>query len=72
MCEINIACTHTTHFNSALSSCVPRGQLENVRLSSEMNSSSASMAREELRESCLRVESLAAQLASMQKEVRSH
>uniref|UniRef100_A0A673WLP7 Lamin B1 n=1 Tax=Salmo trutta TaxID=8032 RepID=A0A673WLP7_SALTR len=45
-------------------------KLENVRLSSEMNSSSASMAREELRESCLRVESLAAQLASMQKETR--
>uniref|UniRef100_A0A4W5LLH2 Lamin B1 n=1 Tax=Hucho hucho TaxID=62062 RepID=A0A4W5LLH2_9TELE len=45
-------------------------KLENVRLSSEMNSSSASMAREELRESSLRVESLAAQLASMQKETR--
>uniref|UniRef100_A0A8C7KAK1 Lamin B1 n=1 Tax=Oncorhynchus kisutch TaxID=8019 RepID=A0A8C7KAK1_ONCKI len=45
-------------------------KLENVRLSSEMNSSSASMAREELRESCLRVESLASQLASMQKETR--
>lgn len=45
-------------------------QLENVRLSSEMNSSSASMAREELHESMLRVESLAAQLASLQKEVR--
>ncbi|XP_026884271.2 lamin-B1 [Electrophorus electricus] len=46
-------------------------KLENVRLSSEMNSSSASMAREELRESVLRVESLAAQLASLQKEARS-
>ncbi len=45
-------------------------QLENVRLSSEMNSSSASLAREELRESSLRVESLAAQLAGLQKEVR--
>ncbi|KAL0965013.1 hypothetical protein UPYG_G00275640 [Umbra pygmaea] len=45
-------------------------KLENVRLSSEMNSSSASMAREELRESSLRIESLAAQLASMQKETR--
>ncbi|XP_041753417.1 lamin-B1 [Coregonus clupeaformis] len=45
-------------------------KLENVRLSSEMNSSSASMAREELRESSLRVESLASQLASMQKETR--
>lgn len=45
-------------------------KLENVRLSSEMNSSSASMAREELRESSLRMESLAAQLASLQKETR--
>lgn len=34
-----------------------------------MNSSSASMAREELKESALRVESLAAQLSSLQKEV---
>uniref|UniRef100_A0AAY4AQA4 Lamin B1 n=1 Tax=Denticeps clupeoides TaxID=299321 RepID=A0AAY4AQA4_9TELE len=46
-------------------------KLENVRLASEMNSSSASMAREELRESSLRMESLAAQLASLQKEVLS-
>ncbi|KAI2642454.1 Lamin-B1 [Labeo rohita] len=46
-------------------------QLENVRLSSEMNSSSASMAREELRESTLRVESLTAQLANLQKEARA-
>lgn len=38
-------------------------------MSSEMNSSAASMAREELKESALRVESLAAQLSSMQKEV---
>ncbi|XP_017345327.2 lamin-B1 isoform X1 [Ictalurus punctatus] len=45
-------------------------KLENIRLSSEMNSSSASMAREELKESALRVESLAAQLASLQKETR--
>lgn len=44
-------------------------QLENVRLSSEMNSSSASLAREELKESAMRVESLSAQLASLQKEV---
>ncbi|XP_047660582.1 lamin-B1 isoform X3 [Tachysurus fulvidraco] len=43
-------------------------KLENVRLSSEMNSSSASMAREELKESIMRVESLSAQLASLQKE----
>uniref|UniRef100_A0A671NWV5 Lamin B1 n=1 Tax=Sinocyclocheilus anshuiensis TaxID=1608454 RepID=A0A671NWV5_9TELE len=46
-------------------------KLENVRLSSEMNSSSASMAREELRESTLRVESLAAQLANLQKQARA-
>ncbi|XP_043106523.1 lamin-B1 [Puntigrus tetrazona] len=46
-------------------------KLENVRLSSEMNSSSASMAREELRESSLRVESLGSQLASLQKEARA-
>ncbi|XP_060752017.1 lamin-B1 [Tachysurus vachellii] len=45
-------------------------KLENVRLSSEMNSSSASMAREELKESIMRVESLSAQLASLQKETR--
>ncbi|TTF71935.1 Lamin-B1 [Bagarius yarrelli] len=46
-------------------------KLENIRLSAEMNSSSASMAREELKESSLRVESLSAQLASLQKETRS-
>ncbi|XP_062870178.1 lamin-B1 isoform X4 [Trichomycterus rosablanca] len=45
-------------------------KVENIRLSSEMNSSSASMAREELKESSMRVESLAAQLASLQKEAR--
>ncbi|KAF5901945.1 lamin-B1, partial [Clarias magur] len=45
-------------------------KMENIRLSSEMNSSSASLAREELKESALRVESLAAQLASLQKETR--
>ncbi|XP_060765179.1 lamin-B1 [Neoarius graeffei] len=45
-------------------------KLENIRLSSEMNSSSANLAREELKESALRVESLAAQLASLQKETR--
>ncbi|MBN3318387.1 LMNB1 protein, partial [Atractosteus spatula] len=39
-------------------------------LSSEMNSSSASMAHEELKETRLRVESLSAQLASLQKETR--
>lgn len=46
-------------------------KLENVRLSSEMNSSSASLAREELRESTMRVESLSSQLADLQKETRS-
>ncbi|KAG7476482.1 hypothetical protein MATL_G00083410 [Megalops atlanticus] len=45
-------------------------KLENTRLSSEMSSSSASMAREELKESRLRVESLSAQLAALQKETR--
>ncbi|XP_007252495.2 lamin-B1 [Astyanax mexicanus] len=45
-------------------------KLENVRLSSEMNSSSASMAREELKEASLRVESLTAQLSGLQKEAR--
>lgn len=35
-----------------------------------MNNSSAGMAREELREARLRMESLSAQLASLQKEVR--
>ncbi|XP_036384578.1 lamin-B1 [Megalops cyprinoides] len=45
-------------------------KLENTRLSSEMSSSSASMAREELKESRLRVESLAAQLGALQKETR--
>uniref|UniRef100_A0A8B9RI16 Lamin B1 n=1 Tax=Astyanax mexicanus TaxID=7994 RepID=A0A8B9RI16_ASTMX len=43
-------------------------KLENVRLSSEMNSSSASMAREDLKEASLRVESLTAQLSGLQKE----
>ncbi|XP_048877083.1 lamin-B1 [Brienomyrus brachyistius] len=47
-----------------------QAKLENTRLSSEMSSSSASLAREELKESRLRVESLAAQLASLQKEAR--
>lgn len=46
-------------------------KLENVRLSSEMNSSSARLAREELRESTMRVESLSSQLADLQKETRS-
>ncbi|XP_071386641.1 lamin-B1 [Centroberyx affinis] len=45
-------------------------KLEDFRRLSEMNSASAGMAREELRESTLRMESLAAQLASLQKETR--
>ncbi|XP_029108647.1 lamin-B1 isoform X1 [Scleropages formosus] len=45
-------------------------KLENTRLSSEMSSSAASMAREELKEARLRMESLSAQLASLQKEAR--
>ncbi|XP_064153280.1 lamin-B1-like isoform X1 [Anguilla rostrata] len=45
-------------------------KLENTRLSAEMSSSAASLAREELRESALRVESLSAQLANLQKETR--
>ncbi|XP_036382833.1 lamin-B1-like [Megalops cyprinoides] len=46
-------------------------KLENTRLASEMSASSASMAREELREALLRVESLASQLTNLQKESRA-
>ncbi|XP_029300961.1 lamin-B1 [Cottoperca gobio] len=45
-------------------------KLEDLHRLSEMNGASASMAREELRESSLRIESLSAQLAGMQKETR--
>ncbi|KAJ8380961.1 hypothetical protein SKAU_G00017390 [Synaphobranchus kaupii] len=45
-------------------------KLENARLSSEMSSTAAGAAREELRESVLRVKSLSAQLANLQKETR--
>ncbi|CAL8322157.1 unnamed protein product [Lota lota] len=45
-------------------------KLEEARQSSQMSSSSANMTREELRESSLRVESLSAQLAGLQKEAR--
>ncbi|KAA0703675.1 Lamin-B1 Precursor [Triplophysa tibetana] len=45
-------------------------KLENVRLCSEMNSSSAGVAREELRESTLRVENLSSQMANLLKEAR--
>ncbi|KAJ4920383.1 hypothetical protein JOQ06_024531 [Pogonophryne albipinna] len=43
-------------------------KLEDLRRMSEMNGASASTAREELRESSLRIDSLTAQLGSMQKE----
>ncbi|XP_033952089.1 LOW QUALITY PROTEIN: lamin-B1 [Pseudochaenichthys georgianus] len=45
-------------------------KLEDLRRMSEMSGASASTAREELRESCLRIDSLTAQLGSMQKETR--
>jgi len=45
-------------------------KLEDLRRFSEMNGASANMAREELRESSLRIESLTAQLAGLQKETR--
>lgn len=46
-------------------------QLDDFRRLSEMNGASANMAREELRESSLRIESLTAQLTNLQKEVRA-
>ncbi|XP_071322667.1 lamin-B1 [Trachinotus anak] len=45
-------------------------KLEDLRRLSEMNGASANMAREELRESSLRIESLSGQLAGLQKETR--
>ncbi|XP_070706692.1 lamin-B1 [Pempheris klunzingeri] len=45
-------------------------KLEDLRQLSEMNGASANIAREELRESSLRMESLTAQLAGLQKESR--
>ncbi|XP_034565047.1 lamin-B1 [Notolabrus celidotus] len=45
-------------------------KLEDLHRLSEMNGASASMAREELRESSLRIESLTAQLSGLQKETR--
>lgn len=45
-------------------------KLEDLRRLSEMNGASANMAREELRESSLRIENLSAQLAGLQKETR--
>ncbi|XP_009955783.1 PREDICTED: lamin-B1, partial [Leptosomus discolor] len=46
-------------------------KLENARLSSEMNSSAANSAREELNESRLRIDNLTSHLNSLQKESRS-
>lgn len=46
-------------------------KLEDLQRMSEMNGASANVAREELRESGLRIESLSAQLASLQRETRS-
>lgn len=45
-------------------------KLEDLHRLSEMNGASANMAREELRESALRIESLTAQLTGLQKETR--
>ncbi|KAM8743553.1 lamin-B1 isoform 1-T3 [Acanthopagrus schlegelii] len=45
-------------------------KLEDLRRLSEMNGASANMAREELKESTLRIESLTGQLAGLQKETR--
>jgi lamin B len=46
-------------------------QLENARLSSEMNTSTVNSAREELMESRMRIESLSSQLSNLQKESRA-
>ncbi|KAM4051097.1 lamin-B1 isoform 2-T2 [Anomaloglossus baeobatrachus] len=46
-------------------------KLENARLSSEMNSSTAHSTREELMESRLRIDSLSSQLSDLQKESRA-
>ncbi|XP_019937851.2 lamin-B1 [Paralichthys olivaceus] len=45
-------------------------KLEDLHQLSEMNGASANVARDELRESSLRIESLCAQLAGLQKETR--
>ncbi|XP_061590539.1 lamin-B1 [Cololabis saira] len=47
-----------------------RTKIEDLERLSEMNGDSVSMAREELRDSSLRIESLTAQLAGLQKETR--
>ncbi|KAM3940021.1 lamin-B1 [Leptodactylus fuscus] len=48
-----------------------QAKLENARLSSEMNSSTAQSTREELMESRLRIDSLTTQLSDLQKESRA-
>ncbi|CAJ0930731.1 unnamed protein product [Ranitomeya imitator] len=48
-----------------------QAKLENARLSSEMNSSTAHSTREELMESRLRIDSLSSQLSDLQKESRA-
>ncbi|XP_072227905.1 lamin-B1 [Leuresthes tenuis] len=47
-----------------------KARLEDLHHLSEMNGASANVAREELRESSLRIESLTTQLAALQKETR--
>ncbi|KAM4527191.1 lamin-B1 [Odontesthes bonariensis] len=47
-----------------------KARLEDLHHLSEMNGASVSVARDELRESSLRIESLTAQLAALQKETR--
>ncbi|XP_038126791.1 lamin-B1 [Cyprinodon tularosa] len=47
-----------------------RAKLEDLQRLSEMNGASGDAAREELREAALRMESLSAQLAALQKETR--
>ncbi|KAM6902340.1 lamin-B1 [Xenentodon cancila] len=48
-----------------------RAKIDDLEHLSEINGASANMAREELRESSLRMQSLTAQLATLQKETRS-
>lgn len=45
-------------------------QLDNAMVSSEMNDKAMTMAREELQESRIRIESLGYQLGALQKQVR--
>ncbi|KAM9262731.1 lamin-B1 [Morus bassanus] len=46
-------------------------KLENARLSCEMSNSAANSVREQLTESCLRIENLSSHLVSLQKECRA-